>query len=225
MNIWDNEAKIRKAVELSSSKTETIKKLGMNPKGSITRKKLRLSIKKFGIDISHFDYRYSEKRWQDIDRLKQIVKECISFTEVLERLDLFPRSGSFITLKKRLIEHNIDFSHFDPVEAARKTRKKSGNGVIPLSEILEGLHPSYKTYGLKARLVREGIKEEKCEECGLTEWNGKPLTFELHHINGINNDHRIENLKVLCPNCHSQTSTYKAKNKAKSKTQKSGTLA
>ena len=66
---------------------------------------------------------------------------------------------------------------------------------------------------LKERLVKEGILEYKCAECGISKWNNKPLSLHLDHINGINNDHRIENLRFLCPNCHSQTDTYAGKNR------------
>ena len=62
---------------------------------------------------------------------------------------------------------------------------------------------------IKGKLIREGLKENKCEICGLiNEWNGKPLVLQLHHINGNHTDNRLENLQILCPNCHSQTDTY-----------------
>ena len=64
------------------------------------------------------------------------------------------------------------------------------------------------------RLVREGIKEYKCIICGRDKWNDIPLTLHLDHINGDNTDNRIENLRILCPNCHSQTITY-SKNKSR----------
>ena len=66
---------------------------------------------------------------------------------------------------------------------------------------------------LKKRLIKNGIKEHKCESCGLFEWNEKPIPIELNHINGINNDNRIENIQLLCPNCHAQTPNYRGKNK------------
>ena len=83
---------------------------------------------------------------------------------------------------------------------------------IPLNEILEGKHPQYQTFKLKNRLINEGLKTNSCEECGITRWNDKPLMCELDHINGNSYDHRLENLRMLCPNCHSQTHTFRAKN-------------
>ena len=75
---------------------------------------------------------------------------------------------------------------------------------------------TFQTYKLKQRLLKERIIENKCIECGITEWNGKIINMHLDHINGINNDHRLENLRMLCPNCHSQTDTYCGKNKKSS---------
>jgi hypothetical protein len=69
-----------------------------------------------------------------------------------------------------------------------------------------------KRDGVKRRLIRTGLKEERCEHCGLSEWRGKPLRVALHHVNGDGYDHRIENLELLCPNCHSQTANYGGRN-------------
>ncbi len=65
---------------------------------------------------------------------------------------------------------------------------------------------------LKQRLLRAGLKTEECEECGLSEWRGKPLALQLHHINGDRRDHRVENLMLLCANCHSQTDNWGGRN-------------
>jgi len=86
---------------------------------------------------------------------------------------------------------------------------------IELSEILEGNHPQYQTFKLKNKLLKEGIFENKCSVCGITEWNGKELKMQLDHIDGNGNNHLFENLRMVCPNCHSQTSTYCGKNKRK----------
>lgn len=67
-------------------------------------------------------------------------------------------------------------------------------------------------WSLRSRLLREGLLTPKCYECGITHWLGEPLSLHLDHINGEKTDNRIENLRMLCPNCHSQTPTFGAKN-------------
>lgn len=81
----------------------------------------------------------------------------------------------------------------------------------PMSELLVSGTYRGRT-NLKARLVKEGLKEHRCEQCGLCEWRDKPITMALHHINGDRLDNRLENLELLCPNCHSQTSNYAGRN-------------
>lgn len=70
-----------------------------------------------------------------------------------------------------------------------------------------------KNIKLKDRLIRDGIKEYRCEICGINEWQGKPIVLQLHHINGNHKDNKLENLQLLCPNCHSQTENYCSKNR------------
>jgi 5-methylcytosine-specific restriction endonuclease McrA len=65
---------------------------------------------------------------------------------------------------------------------------------------------------IKQRLFAEGVKQSRCEECGISAWHGQPLSLALHHRNGDGRDNRIENLAILCPNCHSQTPNFSAKN-------------
>jgi hypothetical protein len=65
---------------------------------------------------------------------------------------------------------------------------------------------------LKSRLKKEGLKEDRCERCGITEWLGRPLSMELRHVNGDRHDNRLPNLEILCPNCHSQTETWGGRN-------------
>lgn len=82
---------------------------------------------------------------------------------------------------------------------------------MPLKDILVA-DSSYQSYKLKRKLIESGVKEERCERCQNTLWNGDKIPLELHHINGNRKDHRLENLLLLCPNCHAQTKTYRAKN-------------
>ena len=84
---------------------------------------------------------------------------------------------------------------------------------IDLDEILSGKHPSYQTFKLHLRLLSEHRKEHRCEICGLSEWNGKPIPLQLDHIDGNSHNHLFENLRMICPNCHAQTETYCGKNK------------
>lgn len=85
---------------------------------------------------------------------------------------------------------------------------------IPLQEILNGEHPHYQSNKLRIRLFESGTKQECCEICGLKDWLNKKVSLELDHIDGNRYNHKIENLRILCPNCHSQTDTYRGKNKA-----------
>ncbi len=89
-------------------------------------------------------------------------------------------------------------------------RKKSPK--LRLSDILNGLHPEFQTYKLKLRLISENIKENKCEICNITTWNNKNINMHLDHIDGDSHNHRLINLRMICPNCHSQTETYCGKN-------------
>jgi hypothetical protein len=77
------------------------------------------------------------------------------------------------------------------------------------------LRESKSRYTVKRRLLEAGLLTPACDECGLREWRGRPLAIQLDHRNGIRDDHRLENLRMLCPNCHSQTETYAARNRRK----------
>lgn len=126
--------------------------------------------------------------------------------------------GNYETFKKACAHYNVDIRHFkgQSSSAGIKTGYEPKNK-IDLSEILEGKHPTYKTSHLNKRLLREGIFEHRCSGCGGTTWLGEEIPLELDHINGINNDHRIDNLRFLCPNCHAQTDTYCGKNQKRVK--------
>lgn len=100
---------------------------------------------------------------------------------------------------------------YKPNQGGVGINKKTGSNHIDTDYILKGNYPSYPTYKLKLRLIKEGYIKDECSICG---WNKKPegreyTPCELDHINGNPTDHRLENLRLICPNCHSLTPTYR----------------
>lgn len=140
--------------------------------------------------------------------LERLVEKSITINEVLKYFGLMSKGGNFKTLKQRLKEDKIDYSHFSLYNKNRKGVLFGGKKAKPLGEVMIE-NSTYSRCCLKKRLIEESILENKCSNCGLnTEWDGKKLVMVLDHINGISNDHRLENLRFLCPNCNSQTDTF-----------------
>ena len=140
---------------------------------------------------------------------KEIVTNANTYSDCLRALGLGTNGGSSLDiLKRRITELNCSTEHFGA------SSKQSYQARYSLDEILVENSSYANLARLKTRLINENRLEYKCAECGNKgEWLGKPLSLQLDHINGKNNDHRIENLRFLCPNCHTQTDTYSGKNK------------
>jgi DNA-binding CsgD family transcriptional regulator/5-methylcytosine-specific restriction endonuclease McrA len=103
------------------------------------------------------------------------------------------------------------FSSASWADAVRRGAVVARPSATPISELLvAGVYRGRDN--LKYRLIREGLKDGRCERCGIADWLGAPLSLALHHINGDRHDNRLENLELLCPNCHSQTDTYAGRN-------------
>lgn len=154
-------------------------------------------------------------RTYTIAELKKAVVSSISVSETLRKLGLKPAGGNHATIKKLCEDYKICTKHFKG--QAHMTGKSNPYNKRPLKDILVENSTYSNTWNLKLRLIKEGIKENKCEECGLEDWLGKPIAMHLDHVNGVKRDNRLENLKMLCPNCHSQTPTYCGRNIGKNK--------
>lgn len=140
------------------------------------------------------------------DFLSEIVSDSKSQIEVLKKIGIRNAGGNFKTLKKYLIQFDIDTSHF--FKNYEKMVFTKVENKLPLERILVE-NSSYSRTHLKSRLFQEGLKIKICEMCGQGEnWNGKKISLILDHINGIYNDNRFENLRILCPNCNATTETF-----------------
>ena len=112
---------------------------------------------------------------------------------------------------KTLCNHAKRLGCFKPNQAGKGITKFVKGKATPLEEILSGKRV-YQSHKLKKRLLKENVKPHKCENCGLTEWLGNPVPLELHHKDGERYNNAIDNLLLLCPNCHALTDNYRAKN-------------
>jgi transposase-like protein len=135
---------------------------------------------------------------------RETVAASFSYAETLRRLSLCPAGGNAALLKAWLARWDVDTSHFD----ARQGRSNRTRVAIPLVEVLVE-HSTYARSNLKARLYAEGIKSPVCELCGQGErWRGRPMGLILDHVNGVRDDNRLANLRIVCPNCAATLDTH-----------------
>jgi len=132
-----------------------------------------------------------------------------SIRQVLGKLGLIEAGGNYACAKKRADALGLTKEH---MHGQSWNKGKKVGPKRPVEEYLSNQRP-IQSYKLKNRLLAEGLKQHKCECCGISEWNGQPAPIELDHIDGNRYNNIIENLRILCPNCHAQTDTYRGKNK------------
>lgn len=137
------------------------------------------------------------------ETLQDIIDKSNSKTECLALLGLHRSSSfSYKTINYYIELYDADISKFT-ANTLNHSKEK-----IPLKEILDGKFPWYGTSKLRKRLIDSGIFSHECSKCLLKEWNGLSIPLDLDHINGIPTDHRLENIRLLCRNCHAQTSNF-----------------
>ncbi len=151
------------------------------------------------------------RKW-NVEELRVAVKTSISRRQVLQKLGLVEAGGNYEQIKRYIENYHLDTAHFLG-KGANLGRKIPRTPIFSLKQILVK-YSTFQSYKLKHRLFKEGIKTPACELCGWskTSLDGR-IPVELDHINGDHYDSRIENLRILCPNCHSLQSTHRGKNK------------
>jgi len=144
------------------------------------------------------------------EELRKAITASRSWAETLRHLNYRSAGGNWRTLKKYAALWNIPTDHFDPDAVCREALRRSSTP-RPLEEILvDG--STYSRDHLKHRLFAEGLKKRHCELCRQGEvWRGKRMALILDHINGVPNDNRIENLRIVCPNCAATFDTHCAR--------------
>lgn len=140
-----------------------------------------------------------------LEQLKDAVKDSFSNAQTLIKLNVVPAGGNYQTLNKAIRHFGIDASHFTGQLWSK------GTTIGPKRDIEDYLSnkQTIQSYKLKKRLIQEGLFNHECDSCKNAEWLGKPISLELHHLDGNHENNNLDNLQLLCPNCHSFTDNYR----------------
>ena len=152
-----------------------------------------------------------KSRWTQ-DQLREAVKTSVSFRQVIAKLGLVPAGGNYAQIKNHIRALGLGTSHFTarPWNKGKRTTRRF---IHSLETVLTS-GSAYQSYKLKRRLFAASLKKPRCELCGWAERaaDGR-IPLELDHINGDRGDNRLQNLRILCPNCHSLQPTHRGRNK------------
>lgn len=132
------------------------------------------------------------------------IKDNITIKAALRSLKLADSAGNYKTVQRIVEKYDINTSHWDP----NKARRNAGFNKRMSTEEVFVTNSTFNKHRLKMRIIEDKLIEYACDICHISNWNELPLSLHLDHINGDRYDNRLENLRFLCPNCHSQTETY-----------------
>jgi hypothetical protein len=211
---------LRDAVRSSHNFEEVARTLDLDL-GSTTRERLQKRARALNIDTSHLARkeptltRTKRRRWSD-EQLREAVRTSFSFAEVLRCIGLVAAGGNYDQVQRRISELELDTSHFRG-RGWNVGLKYDPRAIAPLEEVLVANRWT-TSHALKKRLFKAGLKEPRCELCGWAERapDGR-IPVELDHINGERCDNRFENLRILCPNCHSLQPTHRGLNQKRAR--------
>lgn len=144
------------------------------------------------------------------EQFVNLIKNSANIAEVLFKLGYTVKGNSwgYSQVKQRMTDLNLSSANFKGKNAYYETNKE--REISP--DKLFRINCKHTRTVLRRNIIRNNLLPYKCAICGISKWNNKTLSLELDHINGMNNDNRLENLRFLCPNCHSQTTTYGSRN-------------
>jgi ssDNA-binding Zn-finger/Zn-ribbon topoisomerase 1 len=149
------------------------------------------------------------RTWTD-STLLAAVSTSWSLASVIRKLGLQAAGGNYATVGTRIRLLGLDTSHWTG-QATWKGRKCPPVKGVPLSQLL-CRSSTYQSNKLRRRLISEGILLPRCSACGICEWLGKPAPLELDHVDGDRQNNELDNLRLVCPNCHALTTTYRGRN-------------